>query len=268
MARSALLMRTRLSSSIRACAILGACVGYDMSSCLGKLSHATDSQVACVLDASVAECTAANACIGVRVVPVSSCTGTPHCLDSSTYAICQSSTMRLEADCPTYIDTSGPACITGTDGQGGCAVSTCSSEGEYTCDGSVSKQCFSGRLRAADCASYGMECVPSHPGCTGVASGPCTTGGGCDGGELVDCQQGIERRTDCGKTLPGGTCIVVVNNLVSCGLGEECSVTQSTGTCIGTTLRACASGVVKDIDCTRVGATTCSVGPNGAQCAL
>ena len=236
---------------VRACAIVESCVGHEIGRCVADFAaRGTLAQVDCLLAATVANCTAANACIGVTRTPDSNCM--PGCRDANTLVTCNELGFRTELDCSTYIESSGPVCVTGT--QSACGVNACSVEGDATCTGDVATYCQSGVNKVSDCGRVGTVCEMG--GCVGAPlTGPCTVAFGCDGELLLQCDPS-PRAIDCSKVVPDGIC-VTINNFVSCGWGQVCDLTYPTG-CIGTTLRECVLGVIKDVDCTTIGGTTCT----------
>src|SRR5512139_3464127 len=72
-----------LDDRARACAIVGACVGYSASQCIAALDlNGTAAQVACVLEKTAADCVGVRACVGQRITPDPACT--PGCADDDT----------------------------------------------------------------------------------------------------------------------------------------------------------------------------------------
>jgi hypothetical protein len=254
---------------LRACTILHSCLNYyDISGCVFDFNrHGTPAQVDCVLAASVADCSAANACIGAKLAPDTNCV--ERCLDDRTFVRCNGPSMHTEMDCAKSLQSGGPQCIT-SQTSAGCGVAACSAEGEFTCDGMVSHHCGSGIERMQDCSRIGAQCIASNPGCVQPTPGPCTTQWGCDGDRLFYCDStGAQRIEDCTKTIPDGTCIIV-DNFTACGWAAQCNVQNTADSCLGTTLRSCVLGAIKDVECTAVGGTTCMPNPNtpGALCSL
>jgi len=245
-----------LDTRIRACATIGACVGYALSECMILLDRvATADQIACINTATAADCNAVRACVGVRF-STDACT--PGCLDADTVVRCSGGT-RAEYDCADVLEDVGPMCV--TNGRTDCGGGTCSVDGERTCVGNVLTICDSGITEVTDCAAYGGECVATPTvHCAGPASGSCTAGtaASCAGDTLVICDGTTERRYDC-KDLGGRTC-VVRSGVPTCGFGTECNPMDD-DTCTGTTLSACVDGIAQTIDCTSIGATMCRSSP-------
>lgn len=249
---------------VRACTVVKTCLGLEVNECLGyMITQGTPAKVDCVLEASLADCNAANACIGASRTTDPNCV--PGCGDGDTLVQCDGTT-RTEIECGSYIGSYGPSCVANATAAF-CGVAACDPQAPFTCDGTKSLSCGSTGLgRTADCARRGEECVTTSPGCAGVSSGACTGAFLCDGDDVVTCDQGVERRTDC-SVWAGGTCITVVNNLVGCGWGEQCDLNAGTF-CVGTTLRSCVYGLVYDVACPSIGGTQCTELATGPQCTL
>lgn len=82
---------------VRACTVVNTCLGLEVNECLGyMISQGTPAKVDCVLEASLADCTAANACIGASRTTDPNCV--PGCLDGDTLVECDG-TMRTEIEC-------------------------------------------------------------------------------------------------------------------------------------------------------------------------
>lgn len=249
-----------LEKLVRACAILSGCQGEEVRQCVGTLrAQATAAQVDCVLAATLSNCTAANACVGLRRSTDPSCAA--GCLDADTVVSC-AGTLRTEIECASSIESLGPACISRT--RTACGTGECAADA-ITCNGHVMIRCASGVADEYDCARLGMECAQGR-GCVGVAAGPCTAEPRCDGNVIVDCEAGLERRIDCTEQIPGSTCGVVVNNIIGCVLGEQCNAIQTPDSCVGTTLQSCVAGAPKSVDCTSIGGTSCGYSDTHAHC--
>jgi hypothetical protein len=253
---------------VRACAILNACGSEsDLHNCVYNIDRNAAVLVNCVLAATAADCNAANACIGVKRTPDANCVA--GCLDGDTVVQCNEPGIRTEIDCTLHIDSGGPSCITGPSASA-CGTSTCSTEGEATCNGTVRNLCGAGILRSFDCGRLGQECVPQSPGCLPPVVGTCTTGvSSCDGDDLIVCDlDGTSRRFDC-SVYPGMTCELYQSPgsmSVTCAYDRTCQ--SGNAVCIGNTLHACLGDAEWDIDCTSIGATTCRDTFTGAQCGL
>lgn len=249
-----------MNKLVRACAILSGCQGDEVPECVFDLMYrGTAAQVDCVLAATLSDCTSANACVGLMRSTDPNCTA--GCLDADTLVSCAGS-LRTEIECASSIESLGPSCIGGT--QSACGIGACSSD-TITCNGTVASRCISGVANEYDCARFGMECAQDR-GCVGAAVGPCVAAPGCDGNFIVECDAGVERRTDCSAQLPGGTCGVVVNHIVGCVLGQQCDALQTVDSCIGTTLQSCVAGTPMSVDCTSVGGTSCGYSGPHARC--
>jgi hypothetical protein len=242
---------------VRACAIMNACGGEsDLTNCVYSIDRNASALVNCLLAATAADCNAANACMGVKRTPDMNCVA--GCLDPDTLVECKEPGIRTEIECTSHIYSGGPSCITSPSGSQ-CGISTCTTEGEATCDGTVWSVCRAGIVRSFDCASLGQECVPQDPGCLPPAvAGTCTFGDtSCDGDSVRLCEDGVARVFDCG-VYPGMTCEHYESSESSeftCGYDTSCQ--SGSVACTGNTLHACVAGAGWDIDCTSIGATAC-----------
>jgi len=234
---------------VRACAIIGACIGYSTTQCMALLdANATVDQINCALNATAADCVAVRACFGQRVMPDPACV--PGCSDGDTLVRCIDG-VRFEQDCPQALEAVGPACV--TNGRSDCGGTTCTTDGQLACDGTTSIACDSGVTEVMDCGQIGLECIPNSPRCVGaLQSETCTLGTppSCDGDTRVTCDGNV-RRYDC-KLFGGRTC---VNG--SCAFGAECDGATTQNTCNGTVLEMCVAGLRRSIDCTTIGAASC-----------
>jgi hypothetical protein len=244
---------------VRACVVMNACNGVDLDTCaLQFIPNMTAAQVSCVIDAG-GDCAAANACIGYSLVQDSSCsTG---CIDGDTLQRCTAG-FRTTIECAIYPEDVGPSCVTAQAPGGGmrfdCGGATCSASGSKTCAGTVSTVCDSGITEVIDCAVTGLECSTGTRRCVGQAGPSCIEGSTavCNGTKVVECVDGIERSTDCGKIVAGMTCVNGASG-PACGFANECS---GGSTCSNNTLNACIAGRVVQQDCIALGFTTCSGG--------
>jgi len=246
---------------IKACVVIHGCLGVEPDACVrtyGATMSAT--QVDCVLATGGADCLAVRTCLGTTVVQDPACV--PGCADDHTSVRC-SEGLRVEYDCGTYIEDVGPNCVTGAT-RSDCGGTTCTVDGEHTCAGAVSSTCDSGITEVVDCAQFGLECTPTSRRCFGARTGTCAPGTAtsCDGLEIVECIDGEERRTDCGRRVTGMTCVVETRG-PGCAFGAEC--VAGTPTCEGTHLVACVAGRQVMQDCTALGFATCG-GFGGPRC--
>lgn len=250
---------------ITACAVISACMGGDpgLHACVVELGpFMTAAKVTCLEAATAADCPAVAACLGYSISIDPSCV--EGCADADTIVQCDGS-VKAEYECASYIQSSGPACVTGS--RQDCGGATCTIDGEVTCDGSVVSRCDSGITEVFDCGRWGLECVPGDD-CRGPAAGACTAGtpDRCDGDGLVECVADVGRRMDCAQLVPGMTCVDALG-VATCGFGEDCDPASATSTtCTGTMLTACVAGAAKTIDCLAIGATSCVTAGVDSHC--
>ncbi len=134
------------------------------------------------------------------------------------------------------------------------------------CDGTVSHVCFNSDFGGGpnadfDCATVGLQCVPETTTC---GTGTCTGNEPfCDGNFNVICDNGAQRKIDCG--VVGGTCSDGEGFPNCTGTGDPCTDVNSS-TCDGDTLITCLNGAEARTDCGQVGAG-CFVGMiSGVEC--
>jgi hypothetical protein len=244
---------------LEACAILSACVDASVGLCVDDWGpRLTASRVSCVRAATAADCAAATSCLGFAVSMDPTCT--PGCV-GDTVVRCDGA-VKSEVDCASYIDSTGPSCISSP--RLDCGGGTCAVDGEESCAGSVYTRCDSGVTEVFDCARFGLECTLGAI-CHGPVVGTCTPGdpSSCDGDGLVECIGTERRRLDCRALIPGTTCVTPASG-ARCGYGSACD--SGTDTCAGAILDACVLGARRMIDCTAIGATTCMAGSASARC--
>jgi hypothetical protein len=236
---------------VRACAIIGACIGYGATPCIALLdANATAAQITCALNATVADCAAVRACFGQRITQDPACTS--GCSDGDTLVRC-SGGQRVEQDCGSALESVGPACI--TNGRSDCGGASCTDNGR-SCNGTLAVTCDSGVTEEFDCTPLGLECNPTADAaaCRGRSTSKACTFGTpptCDGDTLVSCD-GQVREQDC-RVFGGRKCIAG-----ACTFGVECDGGLAS-TCNGTVLEMCVGGLRRSIDCTTIGGTTCMI---------
>ena len=136
------------------------------------------------------------------------------------------------------------------------------------CDGTLLRDCSGGTDDlGVDCALYGNgQCVGFDGGgasCAASSSTGCDAGGPVrcsDAGAAIGCPSGVEETIDCAALLggDGGACAPGASG-PTWDLSRACVATGACSEgCVGTTVaRGCSHGATFDVDCSKVGLTSC-----------
>jgi hypothetical protein len=166
--------------------------------------------------------------------------------------------------------TSAAACATATAcGIIAGGISACTSGALRTNDPSVAAALHISTSTVSCIAAAGSSCDAARK-CLdgGMTPSPCTgTSGSCTGTVLTTCSTnagvGGNKGTaqfNCGDV---GLMCVVANGNADCGSGSCAGLTMS---CVGNKVQSCANSIIREVDCTRYGATCVAGALGGAHC--
>jgi hypothetical protein len=241
-----------------ACRAYGLCSFDDgINDCFtDALPYLSAAAIRC-LAAHEHDCAGALACVGLAVTPMaSSCAAS---CDGNTSVRCDLGFIHRQT-CGAEL-TFGPNCVASSS-SATCLLGSCTAA-MTSCDGTKATSCrtVNGLLEQVDCGPAGFQCIDgtcTDDGSAGVVCDPATDFDHCDGNFIVTCENRNqrERRVDCAR-FAGSTCLAS-NFTVYCGYASDCAPQQFKETCAGTTLTYCGNGLVRTLDCTQYGYTTCT----------